>query len=122
MLLIRSSQQAVLEEDQRRAFAQRLFEALAALRPEAVEARGPAAVREQVRAGLDRALARGIVSERALWQWAQVVLVHGIAFDSTSWATPLLEPAPRSIDEGNDRMTALYAEAARHVAGEGEPE
>lgn len=115
MLVIRASQQAVLEDDERNAFAQRLFDALAALRPEAVETRGPALVRAQVRAGLDRALARGIVSELALWQWAQIVLVHGVGFDAAPWAAALLEPAPRSIGEGNERMTALYAEAARRV-------
>ncbi|WP_322400868.1 hypothetical protein [Massilia luteola] len=122
MLLIRARQQSILEDDQRQAFAQRLFEALAALRPEAIEARGRAAVRAHVSTGLDRALARGIVSEQALWQWAQIVLVHGAEFDSMSWAAPLLEPVPRSIADGNDLMTALYAEAARRVAGAGEVE
>lgn len=116
MLVIRSQQLWLLEEEPRRRFADRLFDSLARLRPAAVEARGSEMVRAQVRAGVDRALIRGITSQQGHWQWAQIALAHGPDFDTRPWAEALLEGRPRSIDEGDEQMTALYAEAARRAA------
>jgi len=122
VLYIRSSQIKTFREQLRRRFEERMVRHLHTYFPEQCAALGDEGTREAIGHGIDRAQAHGIVTERDVCRYLNVMFTFGRDFDSDPrcpWAARILDDTARP--HPSERMDALYDEAI-HRSPEAPPE
>ncbi|MCA9710230.1 MAG: hypothetical protein KDK70_30600 [Myxococcales bacterium] len=116
MLSLREPQVQALAEPRRSDLEGRLARHARDCFP-AAQALGPAALREVVRYGVDRALDHGIDTERGVCRYLNLMFVFGRDFDQDPrlpWAEQILSGA--RLRRGVSTIELLCREALRHEA------
>lgn len=114
MLRIRSEQMQALSEQLLRKFEDRLVTHLGEVFPKRCAALGDEKVRAMVKDGTQRAQKYGVVAERDVAMYVDLMLVVRPDFDvarETPWAKPIVGDTALS---GPQKVTRLFAEARRN--------
>jgi len=120
MFTIRKEMKDTFDADIRRRFENRMVEHGNRFFPQQCRELGEAGVRDWIRLGIARAGRYGIVAERDVCKYIDVMFVYGANFDSDSrypWAAEILNAAPVNPTHKTDRLfetARLYAPARGH--------
>jgi hypothetical protein len=119
MLTITAQQADALHKDLRRRFVDRMMAHVRQYFPRQFEKLGEPIVREWVEAGIKRSGEYGIVSERDVCKYIDVMMVFGREFDkdpNCSWAPPILTAQPTDPALKTERLfqTARQQASARN--------
>lgn len=117
MLTLRPPQIQALADSRRVDFEARMHAHLCRCFPATTRTMSDGDIREQIRVGVDRALAHGIVSERGVCKYLNLRFVFGRDFDRDPrlpWAREILDGA--RVHRGLSTIDLLYQEALRHEA------
>ena len=112
MLILRNEQMRAFDADRRRRFEQQMFEHARRYFPERCRMLGDEQTREWILHGIDRSGSYGIVSDRDVCKYIDVMFVYGREFDvdpQCRWAPKIL--GPQHTDPA--RKAALLLEAAK---------
>jgi hypothetical protein len=110
MFKVRREQMDAYREAAIRDFEDQVVEHLVRCLPEQAEAMGDRGLRDLVRLGIERAAAFGIVAQRDVCKFIDLMLVFGADFDRRcAWASEILA-APEPADPFA-RMRLLHARA-----------
>ena len=115
MLTIRPQQSDALHQDLRRRFVERMVGHVREYFPQQFGKLGEPAVREWIEDGIGRAGGYGIVAERDVCKFIDIMIVFGREFDTDPacpWAKPILTAQPT---DPTSRMEVLF-ETARQKA------
>jgi hypothetical protein len=109
MFKIRREQMEAFRAEALRDFEEQMVAHLAAWLPERVAALGEPAVRDLVREGIRRAARHGIVAERDVCKFVDVMLALGPTFDEEPWALAVLGSERRTSQSKMDEILELAA-------------
>ena len=101
------------------AFVRRLVPFLRAVQPKRMQGIGDVAFHELILKSLERARSYGVQSESGLASWLEIVLAHGVEFDTKfPWAAAIIRDwggKTDSLEQGNALVAELYDEAATQL-------
>lgn len=116
MLIIRQEQMEVLKEYMTKRFEDLMVSHLNVYFSKECQALGEEEVRKKIRDGIDQAKTHGIMIERDVSRYINLILLFGSNFDKDPafpWAGNILKD--ESIGGPSQRMNMLYEEAAKHI-------
>ncbi len=123
MLRIRKQQNDALAEATRRSFEDRMVVHLKKCFPEHFKAIEEDGARALIRHGIERAGEYGIVAERDVCKYIDLMVIHGPDFDTDDrypWAGEILND--QAIKSPTDRIERLYDEALARLEKQAEQE
>jgi hypothetical protein len=116
MFTLRQQHTEAFNKDIRRRFEERMHAHVNQFFPAKCQALGEAAVREWISHGIERAQTYGIVAERDVSKYIDIMFVFGRDFDAGSrypWAAPIL--LARAVDPTH-KLNYLFETARREAA------